>query len=246
MSLESRKAALEAQRLLTAYQASDEAAVAACVDALRKVGVHQASAFSTRTYDLAQLTRALDACDALADVAVFVEEREQARKKRDYERADSIRAELEGAFGVAVDDGTRQWWASARVLELDANVPGWWSFPHEKDADGRFAVPAESFSFRDDRWTGCVRESLRPPRDAPPPQKLSIAPMMEYTTPHFRHLVRLLTANTWLYTEMEVDQTLRHTDHPRLDRFLDFPVAGHPTALQLGGCLLYTSPSPRD
>ena len=126
-------------------------------------------------------------------------------------------------------------WASARVLELDANVPGWWSFPHEKDADGRFAVPAESFSFRDDRWTGCVRESLRPPRDAPPPQKLSIAPMMEYTTPHFRHLVRLLTANTWLYTEMEVDQTLRHTDHPRLDRFLDFPVAGHPTALQLGG-----------
>ena len=131
-------------------------------------------------------------------------------------------------------------WASARVLELDANVPGWWSFPHEKDADGRFAVPrgglpAESFSFRDERWTGFVRESLRPRRQTLPPQKLSIAPMMEYTTPHFRHLVRLLTKNTWLYTEMEVDQTLKHTDHPRLDRFLDFPVAGHPTALQLGG-----------
>ena len=45
----------------------------------------------------------------------MIEEREQARKKRDYERADAIRAELEGAFGVAVDDGTRQWWASARV-----------------------------------------------------------------------------------------------------------------------------------
>jgi hypothetical protein len=29
-------------------------------------------------------------------------------------------------------------WASARVLELDANVPGWWSFPHERDEDGRF------------------------------------------------------------------------------------------------------------
>jgi len=83
LSLESRKAALEAQRLLTAYQASDEAAVETCVDALRKVGVHQASAFSTRTYDLAQLTRALDACDALADVAVFVEEREQARDRVD-------------------------------------------------------------------------------------------------------------------------------------------------------------------
>ena len=68
MSLESRKAALEAQRLLTAYQASDEAAVETCVDALRKVGAHQASAFSTRNYDLAQLTRALDARDALQDV----------------------------------------------------------------------------------------------------------------------------------------------------------------------------------
>jgi hypothetical protein len=74
-----------------------------------------------------------------------------------------------------------------------------------------------------------VRDDLRPPRSSLPPQRLSIAPMMEYTTPHFRHLVRLLTKNTWLYTEMEVDQTLRHTDHPRLDRFLDFPIAGHPT-----------------
>ena len=83
LSLEARKSALEAQRLLTAYQASDEAAVAACVDALRKVGVHQSSAFSTRNYDLAQLTRALDTCDALADVAVFVEEREQARDRVD-------------------------------------------------------------------------------------------------------------------------------------------------------------------
>ena len=83
MSLESRKAALEAQRLLTAYQASDEAAVAACVDALRKVCAHQASAFSTRNYDLAQLTRALDACDALEDVRAFVDEREQARDRVD-------------------------------------------------------------------------------------------------------------------------------------------------------------------
>lgn len=138
-------------------------------------------------------------------------------------------------------------WASARVLELDANVPGWWSFPHERDEDGRFAVLGERggggehahssrrLSFRDDSWTGFVRDDLRPPRSSLPPQRLSIAPMMEYTTPHFRHLVRLLTKNTWLYTEMEVDQTLRHTDHPRLDRFLDFPIAGHPTSLQLGG-----------
>ena len=59
--------------------------------------------------------------------------------------------------------------------------------------------------------------------------------MMDYTTPHFRVLCRLLSRRTWLYTEMEVDQTLVHTDHPRLDRFLDFPLSTHPSVLQLGG-----------
>ena len=59
--------------------------------------------------------------------------------------------------------------------------------------------------------------------------------MMDYTTPHFRVLCRLLSRKTWLYTEMEVDQTLVHTDHPRLDRFLDFPLDTHPSVLQLGG-----------
>jgi hypothetical protein len=34
---------------------------------------------------------------------------------------------------------------------------------------------------------------------------------------------------------MEVDQTLVHTDMPRLDRYLDFPLQTHPSALQLGG-----------
>ena len=150
-------------------------------------------------------------------------------------------------------------WASARVLELDANV-------------GLVVVPARTRrgravhrSRRDDGATDrCLlgfgrderraykkkqtsvlfvrRRSMdalraRGPAAAAtraPPQKLSIAPMMEYTTPHFRHLVRLLTANTWLYTEMEVDQALRHTDHPRLDRFLGFP--RHAGLLpQLGG-----------
>ena len=89
LSLESRKAALEAQRLLTAYQASDEAAVETCVDALRKVGVHQA-AFSTRNYDLAQLTRALDACDALADVRAFVVE-DRRRETTDDESVNVLR-----------------------------------------------------------------------------------------------------------------------------------------------------------
>ena len=34
---------------------------------------------------------------------------------------------------------------------------------------------------------------------------------------------------------MEVDQTLVHTDMPRLDRYLDFPLQTHPSVLQLGG-----------
>jgi len=89
LRIESRKSALEAQRLLTAYQASDEAAVETCVDALRKVGVHQA-AFSTRNYDLAQLTRALDACDALADVRAFVVE-ERRRETTDDESVNVLR-----------------------------------------------------------------------------------------------------------------------------------------------------------
>ena len=83
LRIESRKSALEAQRLLTAYQASDEVSVETCVDALRKVGVHQASAFSTRNYDLAQLTRALDACDALQDVRACIEERKLERDRVD-------------------------------------------------------------------------------------------------------------------------------------------------------------------
>jgi len=90
LSLEARKAALEAQRLLTAYQASDEATVAACVDALSKVCEQQASAFSTRNYDLAQLTRALDACDALEDVRAFVVE-DRRRETTDDESVNVLR-----------------------------------------------------------------------------------------------------------------------------------------------------------
>ena len=90
LSLEARKAALEAQRLLTAYQASDEAAVETCVDALRKVGLHQASAFSARNYDLSKLTRALDACDVLEDVRACVVE-DRRRETTDDESVNVLR-----------------------------------------------------------------------------------------------------------------------------------------------------------
>tara|TARA_B110000003_G_scaffold981_2_gene1028 strand:- start:172 stop:1920 length:1749 start_codon:yes stop_codon:yes gene_type:complete len=143
-----------------------------------------------------------------------------------------------------VDVGTRGdvggiQWASERILALDAASPGWWTPPapygvaptpalsskRDIGPPGRYADGAW--------WRGNVPPSLHP--KPTPPQLLSVAPMMDYTTAHFRHLCRLLSSHTWLYTEMEVDQTLVHTDHPRLDRYLDFPTATHPSVLQLGG-----------
>ena len=58
--------------------------------------------------------------------------------------------------------------------------------------------------------------------------------MMEYTDTHFRHLARLLSRNTWLYTEMVVDSTITYNEH-KLERWLDFTTIQHPAVLQLGG-----------
>lgn len=40
--------------------------------------------------------------------------------------------------------------------------------------------------------------------------KLQLAPMMEYTDRHFRHLIRLISGNTLLYTEMVAANALSH------------------------------------
>jgi tRNA-dihydrouridine synthase A len=61
---------------------------------------------------------------------------------------------------------------------------------------------------------------------------LSIAPMMDRTDRHFRYLLRLLSADALLYTEMVVAQAVRHGDRSRL---LDFHPAEQPLVLQLGG-----------
>ena len=83
---------------------------------------------------------------------------------------------------------------------------------------------------------------------------LSLAPMMEYTDKHFRHLTRLISSNTLLYTEMVtanaiVQQKQKHTstddssdsvtsDMSYLQRLLGQssvkPLEG-PSVLQLGG-----------
>lgn len=68
-------------------------------------------------------------------------------------------------------------------------------------------------------------------RNTPDP-RLSVAPMMDWTDPACRYLLRLITRRTLLYTEMVPAQALWHG---RAERFLAGHPAEHPVALQLGG-----------
>lgn len=63
-------------------------------------------------------------------------------------------------------------------------------------------------------------------------RKFSIAPMMDWTTPHFRYLARILSRHALLYTEMVTTGALIHGD---TERFLRHDPSEYPLALQLGG-----------
>ena len=63
-------------------------------------------------------------------------------------------------------------------------------------------------------------------------EKVSIAPMMEWTDRHCRYFLRLISPHARLYTEMVTAQAVLHGDRERL---LGFDAAEHPVALQLGG-----------
>ena len=69
-------------------------------------------------------------------------------------------------------------------------------------------------------------------RRAPLDRRLSVAPMMDCTDRHFRYLVRLVTRQALLYTEMVTSAAILHG--PR-ERLLEFNREEHPVALQLGG-----------
>lgn len=69
-------------------------------------------------------------------------------------------------------------------------------------------------------------------RNPLPARTLAVAPMLDYTDRHARYLLRLITRNTWLYSEMVTTAALLHGDR---ERFLAFDPAEHPVALQLGG-----------
>lgn len=63
-------------------------------------------------------------------------------------------------------------------------------------------------------------------------EKISIAPMMDWTDRHCRYFLRLLTPSALLYTEMVTAAAIYHGDARRFLRFND---EEHPLALQLGG-----------
>lgn len=63
-------------------------------------------------------------------------------------------------------------------------------------------------------------------------RRLSIAPMLDYTDRHCRYLLRLLTKNTLLYTEMIPANALVHADP---EPFLKHSPEEYPLAIQLGG-----------
>ncbi len=63
--------------------------------------------------------------------------------------------------------------------------------------------------------------------------RLSIAPMMDCTDRHFRVLMRQITKQSLLYTEMIVAQALHHNKDK--NKYLDFDEIEHPISIQLGG-----------
>lgn len=63
-------------------------------------------------------------------------------------------------------------------------------------------------------------------------RRFSVAPMMDWTDRHCRYFLRLLSANTLLYTEMVTTGALLNGD---AERFLRHDDTEHPLALQLGG-----------
>jgi tRNA-dihydrouridine synthase A len=62
--------------------------------------------------------------------------------------------------------------------------------------------------------------------------RLSVAPMMDWTDRHCRHLHRLMSRHALLYTEMVTAAAVVHGDTARL---LAYGQDEHPVALQLGG-----------
>lgn len=65
-----------------------------------------------------------------------------------------------------------------------------------------------------------------------PHQRISVAPMMDWTTKDYRYFARLFNPHVWLYSEMVTTGAILYGDKAR---HLDFNAAEKPLVLQLGG-----------
>jgi len=77
--------------------------------------------------------------------------------------------------------------------------------------------------------------NMNAPQETPtlkPSRRFCVAPMMDWTTSHYRYLARQLSRHTLLYTEMVTTGALIHGDTAR---FLRHDPTEYPLALQLGG-----------
>ena len=63
-------------------------------------------------------------------------------------------------------------------------------------------------------------------------KRISVAPMMDWTTRHCRYFMRLFSPHIILYTEMITSGAILHGD---TERFLQFNNEEHPVVIQLGG-----------
>ena len=63
--------------------------------------------------------------------------------------------------------------------------------------------------------------------------KLSVAPMMDCTDKHFRMIMRKISSEALLYTEMIVAQSLIYSD--KKEKFLNYNHEEHPISIQFGG-----------
>eukprot|EP00960_Hanusia_phi_P055074 762862-Hanusia_phi.AAC.1 len=65
-----------------------------------------------------------------------------------------------------------------------------------------------------------------------PDRRLCVAPMMDWTDRYDRFFLRLMSKNTWMYSEMVTTSAILNGNQ---DRLLSFFPQEHPIALQLGG-----------
>ena len=64
------------------------------------------------------------------------------------------------------------------------------------------------------------------------PRTVSVAPMLDWTDRHYRHMARQISRHAWLYSEMVNAHAINHGDTAR---HLAYNDSEHPLALQLGG-----------